>query len=226
MSGHLEGDIITPAEASNADVIRVERVWQHRHDLELTIPKHRHNRTRMALGAGGLLLGAICVFAYGDLTPANGLDAKEEMASTPLVWEIVAPSTRLRDIVNTAPATNGISETQVASLPHVAIPTKRPLYEPVQSGKPDRSTSTASSSDVMRFDQCKPVCETQDPLVVGTTPAAVPTEATEFESQNPLREAGASALSGAGYVLTQTAALPFTALRLGRDAVIKVSGLD
>ncbi len=47
MSGHLEGDIITPAETSNADVIRVERVWQHRHDLELTIPKHRHNRTRM-----------------------------------------------------------------------------------------------------------------------------------------------------------------------------------
>ncbi|WP_281038752.1 MULTISPECIES: hypothetical protein [unclassified Rhizobium] len=158
--------------------------------------------------------------------PANGLDAKEEMASTPVEREIVAPSTRLRDVVNTAPATNGISETQVASLPHVAIPTKRPLHEPVQFGKPDRSTSTASSSDVLRFDQCKPVCETRDPLVVGTTSAAVPTEATEFESQDPLREAGASALNGAGYVLTQTAALPFTALRLGRDAVIKASGLD
>ncbi|UXT20450.1 hypothetical protein FY140_06870 [Agrobacterium tumefaciens] len=234
MSGHLEGDIITPTEVCNADVIRVERVWQHRHDLELTIPKHRHNRARfMALGAGGLLLGAICVFAYGNLIPANGLDAKEALASTPVAREIVTPSTKLRDVADTATATVGISETQAASLPYVAIPTKRPFYEPARSGKPDRSTSTTSASDVVRFGKCKPGCDTRDPLVVGTTPAAVHTEpaailteTAEFENPNPAMEVGASVLYGAGYVLTQTAALPFTTLRLGRDAVVKVSGLD
>jgi hypothetical protein len=162
--------------------------------------------------------------------PANGLDAKGAMASTPVERETVAPSTKLRDVADTA--TVGVSETQAASLPYVAIPTKRPFYEPVQPGKPDRSTSTASSSDIVRFDKCKPDCETRDPLFVGTPTAAIHTESTiitetaEFESPNPAMEVGASALNGAGYVLIRTAALPFTTLRLGRDAVVKVSGLD
>ncbi|KAA3497950.1 hypothetical protein DXM27_24740 [Rhizobium rhizogenes] len=234
MSSHLEGDIIAPSEASTAGVIRVERVWQHRHGLELTVPRCRRNTARIvALGIGGLMLGAICVFAYSDLIPASGTDTKRAMASTSVGHEIAAPSTVLRDVVDIAPAISGINETQVASLPYVAIPTKRPLYEPVQSGKPDRSTSTTRSSDVVRFDKCKPSCETRDPLVVGTTSASVPdetaavlTEPAKFESHNTAMDVGASALNGAGYVLTQTAALPLTTLRLGRDAVLKVSRLD
>ncbi|MGV2052453.1 hypothetical protein ACQZ48_20430 [Agrobacterium sp. 22-209-1] len=234
MSGHFEGDIISPPEAPSASVIRIERVWQHRHDLELPVPKPRHNRARfMALGAGGLLLGATCVFSYSDLVPTNGLDPKEAMASHPVDQEIVAASPKLRDVVDAAPATVHINETQVASLPYVAIPTKRPFYEHVQSGKPEHSTSTTNSSDVVHFDRCKPSCESRDPLVVRMTPAAVQAEqatitneAAKFDSPNRAMEVGASALNGAGYLLTQTAALPFTTLRLGRDAVIKVSGLD
>lgn len=233
MSNHLEGEIIVPSEACPAGVIRVERVWQHRHDLELSVPKYRRSQARfIALGAGGVMLGAICVFAYSDLIPAVGADAKTTMASTHVKHEVAAPSTVLRDVVDTAPAISGISETQVASLPYVAIPTKRPLYEQVHSRKSDHSTATTSSSDVVRFDKCKPSCETRDPLVVGTTPASVPEEPAtvltelEVESPNMAIDVGTSALNGAGYVLTQTAALPFTTLRLGRDAVLKVSGLD
>ncbi|NTA83996.1 MULTISPECIES: hypothetical protein [Rhizobium/Agrobacterium group] len=234
MSNHLEGDVIAPSEASAAGVIRVERVWQHRHDLELIIPKYRRNRARfMALGAGGFMLGTICVFAYSDLIPASGTDAKRAMTSTSVEREIAGPSTVLPDVIDTAPAISGISETQVASLPYVAIPTKRPLYEPVQTGKTGSSTSTTDTSVVRHFDKCSPGCETRDPLVVGTTPELVPlesaavlTEPEKFESPNAAMEVGASALNGAGYVLTQTAALPLTTLRLGRDAVLKVSGLD
>ncbi|WP_068950735.1 hypothetical protein [Pararhizobium polonicum] len=226
MSNHLEGDIISPPEASIGGVIRVERVWQHRHDLELRAAKARRGRAELlTLGAGGLMLSAICVFAYSELVPTH-LVSKEAMASYPVGQEIAATSTKLRDIVDTTPAPVSISETQVVSLPFVAIPTKRPLNGLVKSEKVERAISATSSADVLRYDRCNPHCETRDSLVAGTVPVTVHAETAELDSPNRAVEIGASALNGAGYVLTQTAALPFTTLKLGRDAVIKVSELD
>jgi hypothetical protein len=237
MSNYLDDDISSPPEASNRGVIRVERVWQHRHDLELRTAKPRPNRAALLmLGAGSLILGVTYVFAYPDMIPMHNLVSREVMASFPVGQENVAASTKLRDIVDTTPATVSVIETQVASLPVAVVPTRRPVFEPVKSNGPKKingTVSPASSSDVLRYDRCNPGCKTRDPLVVRTISATVsplPTkisvETAEVDDTNRAVEIGASALNGAGHVLVQTVALPFTTLRLGRDAVIKIAGLD
>ncbi len=239
MSHYLDGDIISPSEEPNGGVIRVERVWRHRHDIEIRIPKPRYNRSALLkLGAGGLVLGAICMFAYSDLAPTHTPVLKEAMASYPVGQENAATATRLRGIVDTAPApmTASIAKTQVASLPYGVIPTKRPIIEPVKSGgseKVNYGVATTNSTDAIRYDRCNPRCYTRDPLVVGTIPArgsALPStvlaETTDLESSNQAVEIGTAALNGAGFVLVQTAALPFTTLKLGRDAVIRMSEPD
>jgi hypothetical protein len=230
MSNHLEGNIISPPEPSNGGVIRVDRVWHHRHDLELGRPKPRHDRAGLiTLGTGGLLLSVICVFGYSGPVPTHDLVSKETIASYPVGHQTAAVSTKLRDIVDAAPAPASIAEPQEAPLPFAVTPTKRPVFEPVNSGraeKIERSVSATSSADVLRYDRCNPGCETRDPLFVGSAPTAVDAESAELDNPNRAVEIGISALDGAGYVLIRTAALPFTTLKLGRDAVMKISEQD
>ncbi|AYM84832.1 hypothetical protein G6L67_24690 [Agrobacterium tumefaciens] len=240
MSNHLDGDIISPQESSKGGVIRAERVWQHRHDLEIRrMPKPRYNRSSLlTLGIGGLVLGAVCMFAYSDPGPIRTPLLQEATASHPVDKEHATIHTTLPDIVDTAPAptTANVTGTQVASLPYAVIPTKRPVIEPVKSGgseKVNDRASTPNSTEVLRYDRCNPACDTRDPLVVGATPtksvALQPTvipESTDLERSNQAVEIGSAVMSGAGFVLVQTAALPFTTLKLGRDAAIRMSKLD
>jgi hypothetical protein len=139
---------------------------------------------------------------------------------------------KLRGGAAMTPASSDISDPQVASQPHVVIPKKRPSQERIQAGELVGSTSTTNSSDGLHFDACMPGCETRDRLVVGKTPAAGETnpavaraEGAEMDDRDTASEIGISALNGAAYVLTQTAALPLTALKLGRNAVVDVSRL-
>jgi hypothetical protein len=175
------------------------------------------------------MLSVICVFGYSEPILTHNLVSNEAIASYPVGQENAAVSTKLRDIVDTTPASVSITETQVASLPFAVIPTKRPVFEPVKSGRPEkieRAVSATSSADVLLYDRCNPGCETRDPLVVGSAPTAVHAESAELDSSNRAVQIGTSALNGAGYVLIQTAVLPFTTLKLGRDAAIKISEVD
>ncbi|MGV1901719.1 hypothetical protein ACQZ6V_15685 [Agrobacterium sp. 22-3674b3] len=239
MSDHLEGDIISPPEAPNGGVIRVERVWQHRHDLEIRIPKRRHHPSALlTLAAGGIVLGVLCMLAYSDPAPTQTPVLKEAIASYPVGWEAAAVATKLRDIIDVAPAPMmaNITETQTASIPYTVIPTKRPVFEtskPSGAGRANPVISTSSSAKVSRYDRCNPSCETRYPLVVGTIPpknsALSPdsgAEITEIGRSNQAVKVGTAVFNGAGFVLVQTAALPFTRLKLGRDAITKLSELD
>lgn len=235
MSNSLNGDIICPPKPPEGGVIRVERVWQHRHDLEIPLPKLGYNLTALLmLGAGGLMLGAICMFASGDQGQKHNPSLKEATASDSAGREAVV-STKLQDIVDTAsaPMSASVTDTPTASIPYTAVPTKRPSFERVKSGSSDkvnRVVSNTTLAEVRRYDQCSPSCETRDPLIVSTTPprnselsSDILTETTDLERSNQAVEIGTAALNGAGFVLVQTAALPFTALKLGRDAVTDVS---
>ncbi|MBO0144651.1 hypothetical protein JZX87_26210 [Agrobacterium sp. Ap1] len=239
MSNHLEGDIISPQEAPNGGVIRVERVWQHRHDLEIRSPKPRYRSSALlAIGAGGLVLATVCAFAYGNLPSTNAPVATDAVASYPVGQEKVVPSSTLRDIVDTTPPTMMVSEaaTEAVSPAFTVVPTKRPVYAAAKSGGTEAINSVGvigQAGDVTRYDRCSPRCESRDPLLGGkvvTTapplPNTVETRTSEPEDGNRAAEFGTAALNGAGYVLVQTAALPFTTLKLGRDAVVSLSEWD
>lgn len=236
MSSSRSGDIISRPEAGNGELIRVERVWQHRHDLDIRTPKPRHNGPAwLMLAAGGLMLGAISVVAYSDPGPTHTPLLQEVTASHPDGREAVAASTRLQNIVDTAraPMTANITETQAASAPYTVIPTKRPVFEGVRSRDPEkmnRLTSATTSTKVLRYDRCNPGCNTRDPLVAGTIPprnsarpSVGPVESTDLESSSGAAQIAKTALNGAGLVLIQTATLPFTTLKFGRDAAMKMS---
>lgn len=239
MSNHLEGDIISPQEAPNGGVIRVERVWQHRHDLELSSPKPRYRPSALlAIGAGGLVLATVCVFAYANLPSTNAQVVTEAVASYPVGQEKVVPSSTLRDIVDTTPATVMVSEaaTEAVSPAFTVVPTKRPVYAAAKSGGTEAITSLGAigqAGDDTRYDRCSPRCESQDPLLRGKVvntpiprPDTVDPRTAELQDGNRAAEFGPAALNGAGYVLVQTAALPFTTLKLGRDAVVSLSERD
>lgn len=239
MSKNLDGIIIPPPEEPNGSVIRVERVWQYRHDIELKTPKPRHSRSVMlALGAGGLLLGAICIFVYSDPGRTDTAVLEEAMASYPAAPDNAVVLTKLRDIVDTTPAPikSAVTDTREAPLPYMVIPTKRPVLESVKSGGPEKAkrvTSATSAADAIHYNRCKLGCETRDPLIVGTVPVRISTftgtvssETPEIDRRNGTVEIGKAALNGAGFVLIQTAALPFTALKLGRNVAVTMSELD
>ncbi|WP_421359017.1 MULTISPECIES: hypothetical protein [Agrobacterium] len=238
MSSYHEDDIISPRETSNAGVVRAERVWQHRHDLEIQpIPKPRFNRlTSLALGVSSLVLGTICMFAYSDLGPTHVTVPEKAMVSYPGGPETVSVPTALRDIVDAAPLLKPVSKTQFASQPYTVIPTKRPVIEPVKSGRVEKvnyAAATKNSIQVTRYDRCDPACDTRDPLVVGSIspgghamPSAIAAEKTDAERPSQAVEIGAAMVNGAGFVLVQTAALPFTTLKFGRDAARGMAKLD
>lgn len=236
MSSSRSRDIISRPEAGNGELIRVERVWQHRHDLELRISKPRHNRSALLkLAAGGLMLGVISIVAYSELKPTQTPVLQEATASYPDGREAAVASTRLQDIVDIAraPMTASIAEPRAASTPYTVIPTKRPVFEGVKSGDPqkvNRLGSATTSTNVLRYDRCNPGCNTRDPLVAGTIPprnsarpSVDPVESTDLESSSGAAQIAKTALNGAGLVLIQTATLPFTTLKFGRDAAMKMS---
>ncbi|XUY29877.1 hypothetical protein RMR21_023230 (plasmid) [Agrobacterium sp. rho-8.1] len=239
MSNHLEGDIISPQEAPNGGVIRVERVWQHRHDLELSSPKPRYGPSALlAIVAGGLVLATVCVFAYSNFPSSNAQVATDAVASYPVGQEKVVPSSTLQDIVDTTPPTVMVNEavTEAGPPAFTVVPTKRPVYAAARSKETEAIPSVEAivqAGGVAHYDRCSPRCESQDPLLADKIfntapprPDTVERRTAELEDGNRTSEFGTAALNGAGYVLIQTAALPFTTLELGRDAVVSMAERD
>ncbi|MQB07908.1 hypothetical protein DXT91_28105 [Agrobacterium tumefaciens] len=237
MSNHLDGDTISPCEATTGGLIRVERVWQHRHDIELHAQKSRRKNSLRTIGAGGLFLGAVCIFAYSGLGSPFVAVPDQAMASYPVGEETELGSTKLRDVVNTMPLQEKISvtEARVAVPAYAVIPTKRPIAteaDPITPKKARHSSFKSNPSDVVHFDQCRQGCESRDPLVVGTVrelstvPDVVSSETTGAQRPNKALEIGKAAINGAGFVLVETASLPFTTLKLGRNAAMAISGMD
>ncbi|CUX06905.1 conserved hypothetical protein [Agrobacterium fabacearum S56] len=238
MANYLNGDIIPPSALHTDSAIHVERLWWHRHDLELGAGKPRRVRSAMiTLGAGGLLLGSVIMLWYGNLGPAHTPVFEEAMASTPIRQVNIGGSTNLRALrdVASVPVPASKAEPQIDSLPYSVVPTKRPTSETIKSGrsKATGEFSTVNSAKVVRYDRCQPKCETQDPLIVGTIRPVVyvPTstgvaETIVSERTDETRDIGAAAMTSAGMVLFQTATLPFTAVKFGRDALLKTTDLD
>lgn len=230
MSTYLEGDLITGPRASNEQVIRGERVWRHRHELDLTVLKsRRHPAQLLTLGAGSLLIVLACAFTYVDLGPTQNLVRGDVNAAHPTGEERVTASTRLQTIVDTAPPPIRVSEIQAAPLAFSVVPIRRPLDAPVKTQKAyirDSIASAAKPTNVLRYNQCNLGCETRDSLIVNTIPPTLQPEGPELETPNRALELGSSVLHVAGSVLGQTAALPFTTLRLGRDALAGISELE
>lgn len=237
MSNNLNGDIISPSTtARNEDVIRVEGVWQHRHNLELRTQKPRHHRLlALAFGTSALLLGATYMLAIDDLNSMHATVFNEAMTSYPARQESATVSTKLQDVVDIAPEQIGGDEIQPSLPMYSVIPTKRPYLANTKSqgsGLTDHGVSAMSAASVVHYDRCSPHCETRDPLVVGTVPTIATAtnpaspEGMETEPTSKAVEVGKAVINGAGFVLVQTAALPFTTLKLGRDAMIKISGTE
>ncbi|MBE1439490.1 hypothetical protein H4S14_003255 [Agrobacterium vitis] len=148
-------------------------------------------------------------------------------------------STELQDSLDAtpvpAPVTLSKTETPETPLAYTVIPTKRPVLEngkSVQSKRMDQISAT-NRADAIRYDQCKPECDISNRRIVVTalakktaSPSQFPVETTDFKSINQTSEIGAAVLNGAGVVLAQTIALPFTTLKLGRDAVSRVSDMN
>ncbi|QCJ01065.1 hypothetical protein [Agrobacterium larrymoorei] len=237
MSKNLNGDIILPSTTSRKeDVIRVERVWQHRHNLELRTQKPRQHRVlTLAFGTGVLLLGATCMLANGDLSSRHATVLNEAMASYPAPQESAKVSTKFQHVEDVTLRQLGGADTQPVLPTYSVVPIRRPAnanMKPRGSGQTDQRVSALNAASVLRYDRCAPDCETRDTLVVGTVPtiSAAPHSASyqnmETEPTNKAVEVGKAAINGAGFVLVQTAALPFKTLKLGRDAVIKLSEMD
>ena len=237
MTSHLDGDIISPSEATTAGVIRVEGVWQHRHDIELRAQKSRYWVSLPSIGAGALLLSAVCLFAYGHIGSTLSPGPDQAMASYPVDRDAALGSTKLRDMVDITPLPQKISVTEAhASVrAYAVIPTKRPIAAEAKSTIPERTRHPASASnpsDVVHFDQCKQGCESEDPLAVSTVrdvstvPDVIASETAGVQRPNEAVAIGRAAVNGAGFVLVETAALPFTTLKLGRDAAMAISGMD
>ncbi|KAA3509141.1 hypothetical protein [Agrobacterium rosae] len=238
MAIYLNGDIIPASPVHTDSAIHLERVWRHRHDLELGAGKPRRVRLAMlALGVGGLLLGSIGMLWYGNLGPAHTTVFEEAMASRPVRQVSKVVSTNLREVrdVASVPVSASKAEPQKDTLPYSVIPTKRPTSATIKSGGSQATGkfSTANSAKVVRYDRCQPKCETQDPLIVGTIRPVVyvPTSTGDAETivserTDKTRDIGAAAMNSAGMVLFQTATLPFTAVKFGRDALIKTADLD
>lgn len=236
MPNHLEGDIISPAEPTIGGVIRSERVWTHRYDIEVKMQKPRRNlRSLLVVGAGGVMLSTAIVFGYGDLESTHKQVFTETVASTTVREEAAK---NLRDVLASATARASVSpaDTQIASFAYTVTPTRCPHF---QTGKPSGSlksidaSSAMNAADTVHFDKCVPGCETRDPLIVGavheTSPVLVPEGLAELpapHSSSPALEVGQAALKGAGFVLVQTAALPFTTVKFGHDAVMAVAQPD
>ncbi|NTI26910.1 hypothetical protein G6M87_32365 (plasmid) [Rhizobium rhizogenes] len=227
MSNSYNSDLPLSPDASSGGVIRVERVWQHRHDIDLTESKRYHARLA-AVGAVGLVLGLVCSFFFEQQFPKSDLVPTDQLKAVTATREQFGEHRAEIQKAADASAISAIVEMDIASAPVVAVPSKRPVRDELIADKAREAdgAGAAMPADVIRFDRCSPKCETRDPLIIGSAPHMPPPENVASNLDTDEQEPSSSALQGAGYVLGGTASLPFTALRLGRHAVGGITGVE
>jgi hypothetical protein len=230
MFDHLEGDILPPQDIKNRGVIFAERVWQHRHDLELKRSKPKRIRSGMLLLVTcSCVLGAIYAFDRPTSAISHSSEIKAPLVAHSSVSADAVSAPKPQDGINPVVAPVGIdsaSETNI--LPFNVIPAKRPIAEAAKSSipqKPDRPDISSKSAGVVLYDQCSPRCETRDPLAVGrgstvvsTTDIIAGADVGEVQDQGRMLDSNPT-FSDAGTVLMGTATLPLRTIEVARNVV-------
>ncbi|MBZ5763274.1 hypothetical protein LAV84_27330 [Rhizobium sp. VS19-DR104.2] len=228
MPNHLNGDLLLASNVPTCEVIRARRLWQHRHEIDVINFRPRSNRRRVL--AAGTFACLLCAFFYAQPIATPAVTLNDEKLAVPATTTVATVgSTKLQGAVDVAPASSGEIKSELPSLPVVAIPTRRPVPAVKRAAEAGGATGSKAelTAGVARFDQCKPRCEAQHPLISSSSsskknPVAV-TINTQTEEKQPMPSA---VFDGARFVLVQTAVAPLTALRVGRDALGKMAGLN
>lgn len=230
MSNQYNGDLLRALDASDGGIIRAERVWQHRHDIDLadfeprTFPKRA-----LVIGTSAIVLGLASVVFLADQFSHNVPSVEAIAAAPAAVGKLDGQPAKLQNLVAVAPASGNKVD---VDLPHplvVPVPINRPVLKesvPSVKGRAGDAKENGPAS-VARFDECSPRCESRDPLVTGSSPKMLRTEDAPFIPSGEERGMDpASALEGVRSVFNETAAAPFTALKVGRDVLNRAAGLD
>lgn len=181
------------------------------------------------MGACGLVLALAGAFFYGQQVSMQDLALKDELRAVPAkTRQLQDDTTRIQKEAVASPASISDVERDLASLPVVAIPTKRPVQEPFVADKGSKADVALAKvpTGVVRFDRCSPKCETQYPLIDRSALPMPHPENVPLSIRADEQEPSTSALQGAGYILGRAAALPFTSLKVGRYALGKITGLE
>lgn len=228
MTNSHGGDLLPPPYASNDGVIRAERVWRHRYDLDLTASRPRSNRAWLSTGAiAGL--AAACVVLYGLQGSLQDLPSKGKPPEEPAIGKLLQEDRSvIQRNVDASSAFGNVVESDIPPPTAVVVPIRRPVHQPLVARKAEGANAalTMLPAGVVRFDRCNPECETRDPLVIGSQPTEFTPKDVALNMRTDEHGSNLSALRGAGYVLDRAAALPFTALKMGRDVIGKIAGLE
>jgi hypothetical protein len=210
-------------------VLRADKAWLHRHDIDLTCVRETGRRAGAKIGACAVIVSLICVSAYiGQqylaVTPS---DTKERMPIE--TRELPSSPNRLQAVIDATPALR-VAIAARPDRPATVVPLKRPAFKASyatvrENDKTDADGATAPG--VLRFDRCNLRCETQDPLIVGSTSAGRHQDEAPLVARNEDHSSfGLSPLQGAGFILRRAADVPEAAIRTGRRMLGKIVGLE
>ncbi|HML29725.1 MAG TPA: hypothetical protein PKE16_12970 [Hyphomicrobium sp.] len=199
------------------DVSPVERVWQHRHDIDLSDFQPRNRARQLAIVAGTALFAvAVSVIAYngpGEVHPRLE-------AARPLVDQSAQRATVIQSTVDASPALQIHSKELVAD-PTIPVPRWRPERDvpPVKKVKTAERIQSVTAENPP-FNHCDHECETAGLLMANTAKNGMPPQQV-MEDRGETRIT--SPLDLGRVVLSETAALPLATLKVGRDILIDLA---
>jgi hypothetical protein len=215
-----------------------ERTWVHRHDLELKpFRPQRKSSTWLALGAGGILLGAITVLGYSQTGNTTTEVMKEAPRADNFKREAVLEASTHKEITVRPPlGTKAVaSEEKQSDLAFTVIPAIRPASTADLSASPNRiqTVSAKSLNGVSaNIGRCAQGCAIPPLQTATAIPIPIPApqrnirpQAPEIERSNFAFDSSRGAVEEAGYFLGKVAALPLTSLQAGAKAAQTVAEL-